>query len=92
MWLVALGLGVSVLIDATLIRLVVVPCAMFLLGDGNWWLPGWLDRILPHLEPAPEPPAAAVTATPAAPVEPSADELTASAGGADEEASPQAKG
>jgi putative drug exporter of the RND superfamily len=53
--MLALGLGVSVLIDATLIRLVVVPCAMFLLGSGNWWLPAWLDRILPHLEPEPEP-------------------------------------
>jgi RND superfamily putative drug exporter len=92
--MLALGLGVSVLIDATLIRLVVVPCAMFLLGDGNWWLPGWLDRILPHIEPEPEPPAAVttgVTATPAAPVEPSAEELTGPAGGAGEEASPQAK-
>jgi RND superfamily putative drug exporter len=62
--MLALGLGVSVLIDATLIRLVVVPCAMFLLGAGNWWLPAWLDRILPHLEPQPataptEPPVAA---------------------------------
>jgi putative drug exporter of the RND superfamily len=54
--MLALGLGVSVLIDATLIRLVVVPCAMFLLGDGNWWLPRWLDRLLPHLEPEPETP------------------------------------
>ena len=58
--MLALGLGVSVLIDATLIRLVVVPCAMFLLGDGNWWLPRWLDRLLPHLEPEPEPSPAAM--------------------------------
>ncbi len=49
--MLALGLGVSVLIDATLIRLVIVPSAMFLLGDRNWWLPAWLDRILPHIEP-----------------------------------------
>ncbi|HEV7649956.1 MAG TPA: MMPL family transporter [Actinophytocola sp.] len=61
----ALGLGVSVLIDATLIRLVVVPCAMFLLGDGNWWLPRWLDRILPHLEPEPETAPVAPAAPPA---------------------------
>jgi RND superfamily putative drug exporter len=60
--MLALGLGVSVLIDATLIRLVVVPCAMFLLGDGNWWLPAWLDRVLPHIEPEPAPAAPAAPA------------------------------
>ncbi|MBK1784352.1 MMPL family transporter [Prauserella cavernicola] len=53
--MLALGLGVSVLIDATIIRLIIVPTAMFLLGDRCWWLPGWLDRVLPHLEPEPEP-------------------------------------
>ncbi|WP_041259439.1 MMPL family transporter [Pseudofrankia inefficax] len=61
--MIALGLGASVLIDASLIRLVVVPAAMFLLGRANWWLPGWLDRALPRLEadsgphsvPAPRP-------------------------------------
>ena len=53
--ILALGLGVSVLIDATLIRLLIVPAAMFLLGKYSWWLPGWLDRALPHLEPEPEP-------------------------------------
>ncbi|MFF5991444.1 MMPL family transporter [Prauserella flavalba] len=52
--MLALGLGVSVLIDATLIRLVIVPAAMFLLGDRCWWLPARLDRVLPHLEPEPE--------------------------------------
>ncbi len=49
--MLALGLGVSVLIDATVIRLIVVPAAMFLLGRYNWWIPAWLDRALPHLEP-----------------------------------------
>jgi RND superfamily putative drug exporter len=49
--MLALGLGVSVLIDATLIRLVVVPATMFMLHQANWWIPGWLDRILPRLEP-----------------------------------------
>ena len=49
----ALGLGVSVLIDATLIRLMIVPAAMFLLGRASWWLPGWLDRALPHVEAEP---------------------------------------
>jgi RND superfamily putative drug exporter len=49
--LLALGLGLSVLIDASIIRLLVVPATMFLLGRGNWWIPAWLDRILPHLDP-----------------------------------------
>ena len=38
------------LIDATLVRMVLVPATMSLLGRANWWLPGWLDRILPHLD------------------------------------------
>jgi len=54
--MLALGLGVSVLIDASLIRLIVVPAAMFLLSQANWWLPRWLDRLLPRLEPEPGPP------------------------------------
>ena len=37
------------LVDATIVRLVLVPATMELLGDRNWWLPGWLDRILPRL-------------------------------------------
>jgi len=49
--MIALGLGVSVLIDATVIRLLVVPSTMFLLGRWNWWTPRWLDRWLPHLDP-----------------------------------------
>ncbi|TFB96877.1 MMPL family transporter [Cryobacterium sp. MDB1-18-2] len=49
--MLALGLGISVLIDVTVVRLVIVPCAMYLFGRANWWTPKWLDRILPHLEP-----------------------------------------
>jgi RND superfamily putative drug exporter len=55
------GLASAVLIDATLVRIVLVPATMKLLGDWNWWIPGWLDRILPNLDiegdtglPAPE--------------------------------------
>jgi putative drug exporter of the RND superfamily len=44
-----LGLAGSVLVDAFLIRVAVVPAVMFLLGKANWWLPGWLDRVLPRL-------------------------------------------
>ena len=43
------GLASAVLIDATVVRLVLVPAVMELLGDRNWWLPPWLDRTLPHL-------------------------------------------
>jgi uncharacterized membrane protein YdfJ with MMPL/SSD domain len=48
---VGLGLGVAVLIDATVVRMVLVPAVMELLGAVNWWLPGWLARILPAAEP-----------------------------------------
>jgi RND superfamily putative drug exporter len=47
--LFGVGLAVAVLLDATLVRLLLVPATMELLGDKNWWLPKWLDRILPHL-------------------------------------------
>jgi RND superfamily putative drug exporter len=47
-----LGLAAAILIDATLVRVLLVPATMELLGDRNWWLPSWLDRLLPkmHLE------------------------------------------
>ncbi len=50
--LMGLGLAVAVLLDATIVRMLLVPATMELLGDRNWWLPGWLDRILPviHVE------------------------------------------
>ena len=48
--LIGLGLAVAVLIDATLVRMVLVPATMELLGDRNWWLPRWLDRVLPRLQ------------------------------------------
>jgi RND superfamily putative drug exporter len=47
--LFGLGLAVAVLLDATVVRLVLVPATMELLGDRNWWLPRWLDRILPRV-------------------------------------------
>jgi RND superfamily putative drug exporter len=63
--LFGVGLAVAVLIDATLVRMVLVPAAMSLMGKANWWLPGWLDRILPHLD---------LEGTPSAPeVDPEAD-------------------
>jgi RND superfamily putative drug exporter len=44
------GLAVAVFIDATVVRMVLVPATMSLVGRANWWLPGWLDRLLPHLD------------------------------------------
>ncbi len=44
-----IGLAAAILIDATLVRMVLVPATMELLGDRNWWLPGWLDRLLPEV-------------------------------------------
>jgi len=44
---IGLGLAAAVLIDATVVRLVLVPAVMELLGNANWWLPGWLGRRLP---------------------------------------------
>jgi RND superfamily putative drug exporter len=48
--LFGVGLSVAVFLDATLVRMVLVPATMSLLGRANWWLPAWLDRILPHLD------------------------------------------
>ncbi|MEO5840108.1 MAG: MMPL family transporter [Acidimicrobiales bacterium] len=48
--LFGLGLALAVLLDATLVRMVIVPATMELLGERNWWIPKWLDRLLPHLE------------------------------------------
>jgi RND superfamily putative drug exporter len=47
--LFGLGLAVAVFIDATIVRLVLVPATMELLGDWNWWFPRWLDRIVPRV-------------------------------------------
>lgn len=48
--MLGLGLAASVLIDATVVRLLLVPAVMTLLGRAAWWTPRWLDRILPHLD------------------------------------------
>jgi RND superfamily putative drug exporter len=55
---VGIGFASAVFLDAFVIRTVLVPALMHLLGRSNWWLPGWLDRIVPHLNVEPqEPPA-----------------------------------
>ncbi|MER6301798.1 MMPL family transporter [Kitasatospora sp. NPDC001539] len=45
-----IGLASAVALDATVVRGLLVPATMVLLGDGNWWLPRWLDRLLPHVD------------------------------------------
>jgi RND superfamily putative drug exporter len=44
-----IGLASAIFIDATIVRLILVPALMQLAGDWNWWMPRWLDRILPRL-------------------------------------------
>ena len=48
--MLGVGLATAVLVDATVVRLMLVPAVMILVGKGNWWLPKWLDRILPTLK------------------------------------------
>jgi RND superfamily putative drug exporter len=48
--LFGLGLATAVAIDATIIRMVLVPATMELLGERNWWMPKWLDRIVPRID------------------------------------------
>ncbi|PNY80747.1 MMPL family transporter [Deinococcus koreensis] len=47
---IGLGLAVAVVLDATLVRLVLVPSFLKIAGRWNWWLPGWLDRRVPRVE------------------------------------------
>jgi RND superfamily putative drug exporter len=51
---VGVGMAAAILIDATVVRMVLVPATMALLGRWNWWLPRSLDRFLPHLDLDPE--------------------------------------
>ena len=57
--LIGLGLAVAVLLDATIVRMLLVPATMELLGDRNWWLPRSLGRVLPHVHVDSQPPPAA---------------------------------
>jgi len=63
---IGIGMAAAILLDATVVRLLIVPAVMHLLGEGNWWLPAWLDRLLPRMSvegresdhlPVPAPPA-----------------------------------
>jgi RND superfamily putative drug exporter len=55
--MLAVGMAVAVLIDASIVRMVLVPAVMTLLGARAWWLPAWLDRIVPDLQLEGAPPA-----------------------------------
>jgi RND superfamily putative drug exporter len=52
--MMGVGLSTAIFLDATVVRLVLVPATMKLLGGANWWLPRWLDRLLPEVDPASE--------------------------------------
>ncbi|MCY7403773.1 MAG: MMPL family transporter [Cryobacterium sp.] len=47
---IGFGLGIGVLLDAFVVRLLIIPAVMHLVGDAAWWLPKWLDRILPNID------------------------------------------
>jgi putative drug exporter of the RND superfamily len=48
--LFGIGLAAAIFLDATLVRMVLVPAVMQLLGDRNWWIPSWLEKVLPRLD------------------------------------------
>jgi len=48
--LFGLGMAVAVFVDATVVRMILVPATMELLGNKNWWIPSWIDRILPKID------------------------------------------
>jgi RND superfamily putative drug exporter len=48
--LFGIGLASAIFLDATLVRMVLVPAVMQLLGPRNWWIPDWLERILPRID------------------------------------------
>src|SRR5215210_2150786 len=48
--LFGIGLASAVFLDATVVRMVLVPAVMQILGDRNWWIPNWLEKVLPRLD------------------------------------------
>jgi RND superfamily putative drug exporter len=71
--MMGLGLATAIFVDATIVRIVLVPATMKLMGDANWWLPAWLDRILPTVDIEGDPGAA--ESAPPEPVEEPEDAL-----------------
>ena len=90
--MMGIGMAAAVLVDATIVRLLLVPAVMRLFGAAAWWLPKWLDRVLPHLDlegsssepPAPSGPAGRmiVAGAPAGAPVPAASELAEVTSGA----------
>jgi len=48
--MMGLGLATAIFVDATIVRIILVPATMKLMGDANWWMPKWLDRHLPTID------------------------------------------
>ena len=48
--MLAVGMAVAVFIDASLVRMILVPAVMALLGRAAWWMPRWMEPIVPHLQ------------------------------------------
>jgi putative drug exporter of the RND superfamily len=59
--LIGVGMATAILVDATVVRMALVPAIMQLLGRASWWIPRWLDRLVPRLDHEP----AAVAVAPA---------------------------
>ena len=53
--LLGVGMATAILVDATVVRMVLVPAIMEVLGRANWWIPDWLDRLVPRLDQEPAP-------------------------------------
>jgi RND superfamily putative drug exporter len=69
--MLGLGMAVAVLVDASIVRMMLVPATMELAGRWNWWIPGWLDRVLPHINvDQPDPGDAPATRSVAPPPQP----------------------
>jgi RND superfamily putative drug exporter len=47
--MVGLGLATAIFVDATIVRMILVPATMKLMGNANWWMPRWLDRLMPNI-------------------------------------------
>jgi putative drug exporter of the RND superfamily len=78
--MVGLGLAVAVLVDATIVRMLLVPSLMVLMGRANWWLPRWLDRILPRIHVEGPPAAPRPVSDDTAPEAPAPERVLVSAG------------
>ena len=48
--MMGLGLATAIFVDATIVRIILVPATMKLMGDANWWIPSWLDRLIPQID------------------------------------------